>query len=106
MKITHCQKYPKKVSHNYNNTNIYTSSSSCLTPSSVILRAANPLVNLRAGESRSLFLRAGHCGKSDFSFNFIQLGIFGSLLPLTYRRASDGTSGFSGVRERERETIF
>jgi len=53
-------KISKEVSHNYNNTNIYTFSFLCLTPSFVILRAANPSANLRAGESRHLFLIAAN----------------------------------------------
>jgi hypothetical protein len=34
------------------------------------LRAANPSVNLRAGESRCLSLKVAYRGKSDFSFDF------------------------------------
>jgi hypothetical protein len=41
--------------------------------SSANLRAANPFVNLRAGESRRLSLKAAYHGKFDFFFLFLFL---------------------------------
>ena len=59
-----------KIFHIISTLSIYTHFVFMPCTSSTNLRAANPFVNLRAGESCCLSLRAAYCGKFHFSFEF------------------------------------
>jgi hypothetical protein len=69
MKITTLPKI-SKIFHIFTTIPIYIQKKKLPCASSPNLRAANSSVNLRAGESRHLSLKAAYRNKSDFSFDF------------------------------------